>query len=238
MASASGLHFTSNGPIFYGIATLDAASTQDWGYDVLPVANLTSQTLISLGVGNVDVLNSVPCPPALQGTGREMRVYVSTLTDTNLFVDVNNDGTPDEVDINGDGVADAYPGPGIGYLLSALQEMSITDPSDCDMTGAFLYTQDGTTFASAWGQAENAAAALPSIDAGISIVPLRSLAIQKTFSLLTDLDCSGTISLGDDVRFQLESINSSSTPLNSVVIADNLPPALLISPVPLWKMAC
>lgn len=231
MAPASGLHFTSNGPNFYGIAALDTASTQDWGYDVLPVANLTSQTLISLGVGNVDVLNSVPCPPALPGsTGREMRVYVSTLTDTNLFVDVNNDGTPDEVDINGDGVADAYPGPGIGYFLSALQEMSITDPSDCDMTGAFLFTQDGAPFASAWGQAENAAAALPSIDAGISIVPLRSLAIQKTFSLLTDVDCSGSISLGDDVRFQLESMNNSATPLNSVVIADNLPPALAYIP--------
>ncbi|MBE7469418.1 MAG: IgGFc-binding protein [Anaerolineales bacterium] len=230
MSGATGLHFTSNGPVFYGIAALDAASTQDWGYALLPTANLTSQTLIGLGVGNVDVLNSLPCPPPPRGTGRESRIYITALNDTTFFVDVNNDGAPDIVNVTDDNGVAIPSGPGNGYPLLALQELSITDPSDCNMTGAFIYTANDTPFASVWGQDANAAAALPSIDAGTSIVPLRSLAVQKTFSLLTDVDCSGSISLGDDVRFQLESINNSATPLTSVVITDNLPPALTYIP--------
>jgi len=232
MSGATGLRFTSNGPVFYGMAALDATDAQDWGYDVLPVANLTSQTLISLGVGNNNIF-SQGCPSNINdpnNNGREMRIYVTALTATNLFVDVNNDGTPDEVDITGDGIADPYPGAGIGYPLIPLQEMSIMDPSDCNMTGAFLFTRDSTPFAAVWGQDASASLALPSIDAGTTIVPLRSLAIQKTFSLLTDLDCSGSISLGDGVRFQLETFNDSATLLNSVIVSDTLPSALTYIP--------
>jgi len=229
MSGATGLHFTSNGPPFYGLAALDSEQNQDWGYSLLPTANLTSQTLVALGLGN---RNSPGCPSNINNpndNGRESRIYVTTLTTTTLFVDVNNDGITDTVDIDGDGVANPYP-PGSGYLLLPRQEMSITDPSDCSMTGAKLFTLDGTPFASVWGQDENAFRGLPSIDAGTSIVPLRSLAIQKTFSLLTDVACSGSISLGDGVRFQLESTNDSATPLNSVVVADILPSALTYIP--------
>lgn len=240
MAPVTGLHFSSSGPIFYGMAALDSFDAQDWGYDILPTANLTSQTLIGLGVGNRNVLQGQGCPatPRRLNNGREMRVYVTSLTPTTLFVDVNNDGTPDEVDVTGDGTVDPYPGPGIGYALSPLQEMSITDPfntvlnpdGDCDMTGAFLYTPDGTPFAAVWGQDEAANAGIPSIDAGTSIVPLRSLAIQKTFNLLADMDCSGSISLGDAVRFQLEYINDSALVINSVIVSDTLPSALVYIP--------
>lgn len=236
MAPVTGLHFSSNGPIFYGMAALDSFDAQDWGYDILPTNNLTSQTLIGLGVGNRNILQGQGCPatPRRGNNGREMRVYVTSLTATTIFVDVNNDGTPDEVDVTGDGTVDPYPGPGIGYALSPLQEMSITDPfnavlnpdGDCDMTGAFLYTPDGTPFAAVWGQDENANAGIPSIDAGTSIVPLRSLAIQKTFNLLADMDCSGSISLGDAVRFQLEYINDSALIINNVIVSDTLPAAL------------
>jgi uncharacterized repeat protein (TIGR01451 family) len=224
MSGATGLRFTSNGPSFYGMVALDSADTQDWGYDVLPIANLTSQALVGLGPGNV---NSPGCPPnpTPLNNGREGRIYVTVLSATTLLVDVNNDGTPDNVDITGDGIADPSP-----YALSPLQEVSITDPSDCDMTGAFLYTPDGTPFASAWGQDASASPALPSIDAGTSIVPLRSLALQKTFALLTDVDCTGSISVGDAVRFQLQYLNDSATLLNSVVVTDTLPTELAYIP--------
>ncbi len=214
LLGATGIHFTAPAN-FYGLAALDANQVQDWGYALLPTANLTSQTLVGLGLGNVD------SPGCNSGTGRESRIYVTALTTTTLFVDIDNDGTPDTVDITGDGVADPSP-----YVLSPLREVSITDPTDCDMTGAFLFTPDGTPFAAAWGQDASASSALPSIDAGTSIVPLRSLALQKTFTLLIDNDCSGGISLGDDVRFQLDYANDSATLLNTVTVSDTLPAAL------------
>jgi uncharacterized repeat protein (TIGR01451 family) len=225
LLGATGVHFSASAN-FYGVTTLDINQDQDWGYALLPTANLTSQTLIGLGLGNV---NSPGCPqnPTPLNNGRESRIYVTALlTATNLFVDINNDGTPDTVDITGDGAADPYPGPGIGYPLVPLQELSITDPTDCDMTGAFLFTPDGTPFASVWGQDAGASLALPSIDAGTSIVPLRSLVLQKTFGLLNDVDCSGSISLGDDVRFELRYANDSATLLSSVTVSDTLPLAL------------
>ncbi|GIK42093.1 MAG: hypothetical protein BroJett011_59260 [Chloroflexota bacterium] len=231
LLGATGVHFTAPAN-FYGITALDINQVQDWGYALLPTANLTSQTLIGLGLGNV---NSPGCPQPpdfdpFDNNGRESRIYVTSLSATTLFVDVNNDGIADTVDIDGDGVADPYPGPGIGYPLLPLQELSITDPTDCDMTGAFIFTPDGTSFASAWGQDQNAFRASPSIDAGTSIVPLRSLALQKTFTLLTDVDCTGGISVGDDVRFQLQYINDSATLLNAVTISDTLPAALAYIP--------
>lgn len=215
MSGATGLHFTSNGPAFYGLVALDSADIQDSGYDLSPTANLTTQTLVGWGVGNVD------SPGCNSGTGRESRVYVTALTATTIYVDRNNDGTPDDVDVTGDGVLDPSP-----YALAPLQELSINDPRDCDMTGAFLYTTDGTPFAAVWAQDASADARLPSIDAGTNIVPLRSLALQKTFSLLTDVDCSGSISLGDDVRFELQYSNDSATDLTKVTVADTLPTAL------------
>jgi uncharacterized repeat protein (TIGR01451 family) len=206
MSGVTGLRFTSvGGGVFYGIASLDTADAQDWGYDLLPVANLTTQTLVGLGLGN----NNSPPGPGNGGTGLELRVYVSAITNTTVFVDYDNDG-----------VADAQ------FPVPALQEVAITDPTDFDMTGAFLFTQDGTPFAAAWGQDESATVALPSIDAGTSIVPLRSLTLQKTFTLLTDVDCTGTISVGDAVRFQLDYINDSATLLTTVTVSDTLPTAL------------
>lgn len=193
----TGVRFTA-ADIFYGEVALDAGSTQDWGYELLPIANLTTQVLIGMGIGNNNT------PP----NGNESPVYVTAADDTTVFVDYNNDGTVDA-----------------SFPFTALTEQAITAPNN-NMTGAFLFTQDGVPFVAAWGQDQNAPPALPSIDAGTSITPLPALAIQKNFELVLDQDCNGIISVRDTVRFRLDYFSNAAANINNVTVTDVLSPAL------------
>jgi len=204
LSTATGMRFTStDGRPFYGIAAFDETDVQDWGDALIPIANLTTQALVGLGLGNNNV------PP----DGDQSRVYVTALTATTLFVDYNNDGTVDA-----------------SFPISPLAETPITDP-DHDLTGAFLFTDDGTLFIAVWGQDESAEPALPSIDVGISIIPLRSLTVQKVFILTRDVDCTGTATPHDTVRFRLQFFNDSADPISNVIIEDNLPSSVTYIPI-------
>jgi uncharacterized repeat protein (TIGR01451 family) len=78
-----------------------------------------------------------------------------------------------------------------------------------------------------WGERPDAPIAQPSIDAGSNIVPLSSLALQKSFFLRDSLDCSGTINTGDTVRFRLQYFNNAAFGGNvNVTLQDDLPPQL------------
>ncbi|MDX1520693.1 MAG: hypothetical protein R3264_03620, partial [Anaerolineae bacterium] len=68
LMQSTGVRFTStDGRPFCAVAALDASSAQDWGYPVLPIDDLTTQTFIGWGVGNVND------PP----DNDESRVYVT-----------------------------------------------------------------------------------------------------------------------------------------------------------------
>lgn len=181
---------------FYGVVALDADSAQDWGYALQPTANLFTQELIGWGPGNNNT------PP----NGDESRVYATALTTTTLTVRYRDGSTAN-------------------FQISPLAEVPITSPTN-DMTGAYLFTTDGTPFMSVWGQDQTAEPALPSIDVGTSIVPIPSLALQKTLSIINDADGSGTVTWGDTVRFTVRADNNSATAIADVVIEDNLPPTV------------
>lgn len=202
ITTRTGVRFTSTDGDFYGVAALDAAQDQDWGYALQPVNRLTSQALIGWGPSHRP-------PPA---GGNESRVYVTTLSATDIFVDFDNDGTIDRT-VN----------------VAPLTEVSITDTVDLDMTGALLYTS-GTPFVSVWGQDQDANPGAPSIDVGTSIVPLTSLAVQKTFQLVEEADCTGSITLGDTIRFRLEYLNNAAFDISEVKLQDTLSPALTYVP--------
>ena len=201
---ATGLYFSStDGRDFYGIAALDQRDAQDWGYAVLPVEALSSQTLVGWGIGN----NNSPPGPVPDGTGFESRIYVTALQDTVIYADYdNNPNTPNTP-----------------FPVSALEEVEITDP-DYDLTGTFLYTEDGTEFLAVWGQDEDADPRNPSIDVGTSLVPFPSLLIQKTVDpLVKDIDCTGTTTVGDTIRYRLKYFNSGLNDIEPVFLSDDLP---------------
>ncbi len=194
---ATGVRFIStDGRPFYGLAALDPDSAQDWGYSLVPMDNLTTQSLIGWAPGNINT------PP----NDDQSRVYVTALNTTTLTVDY------------GTGITATF-------TITPLVEVPITAPNN-DMTGSFLYTTDGTLFTSVWGQDQSADAGSPSIDVGTNIAPLATLAIQKTLNLVNDADGTGTITWGDTVEFTLLAYNNSTNPLNNAVIEDTLPPSL------------
>ncbi|GIK42094.1 MAG: hypothetical protein BroJett011_59270 [Chloroflexota bacterium] len=207
LSSATGIRFTATAQdhSFYVLAAFDEQDTQDWGYAVLPFNRLDTQSLVGLGLGNVNV------PP----DGDESPVYVTAARDTTIFVDYDNDGFDPTEDR--------------AFAVSALEEQSITDV-DHNLTGAFLFTADNTPFATVWGQRQDASPALPSIDAGTGIVPLPSLLLQKTFRVSDDVDCNGTVNIGDTILFKLQYFNQTVRPINNVVIVDDLPPSVSYLP--------
>ncbi len=198
---ATGVRFTSSGGIFYGVAALDESFRQDWGFALQPIESLTSQALVGWGpVNNLNPPNNTP-PPA---TGQESPVYVTVETTTTLYIDFNNGSSV------------------ITRTILPLTEVPITDTLDFDMTGTNLYTLDGTRFIAVWGQDQDANATNPSIDVGTNIVPIRSLAIQKTLEIVDDADGTNTPTWGDTIRFTLVSFNNSNLPLDPTVISDTL----------------
>jgi uncharacterized repeat protein (TIGR01451 family)/MYXO-CTERM domain-containing protein len=201
----TGVRFTStDGRPFYGLVALDEADDQDWGYALLPTYNLTTQALIGWAPGNNND------PP----DGDESRVYVTAVITTTIFVDYDKDGTLDA-----------------SFLVPPLAEVPITDPADHDMTGALYTAGDGPVpFMAVWGQDQSAPAELPSIDVGTNIVPLPTLAIQKTYTLTVNADDCGPVNWGDTIRFELQAYNNSINPILNTVIVDELPETVTYVP--------
>jgi uncharacterized repeat protein (TIGR01451 family) len=205
MSGATGAHFMSTDERpFDGVVALSADDARDWGYPTFPVSALTNLALVGWAPGN----NQTP-PSGWPGdpAGLEAsRVYVTALNPTIVTV-----------------IFDLSTSRSADFPIIPLEEVDIIDPVDYDMTGAVLYTADGEAFAAVWGQDQTAPAAQPSIDAGTGIVPLASMAVQKTITLIDDADGSGDISWGDTLRFEIFTVNNTNQILRDAVISDTLP---------------
>ncbi len=201
----TGVQFTSNDGDFYGVAALDPGGDRDWGYALIPTANLTTQKLVGWGPGN----NTDPPSNFFS------RLYLSALVTTTVRADFDNDGTPD-----------------FDYNIDPLTEVPVVDDPDFDLTGAYFYTEDGTPFVAVWGQDSDPSvpAGTPAIDVGTAIVPLPALTLQKSLELVNDADGTGTPTWGDTVRFEIFVANNSRTVLNPVTITDNPPPSTTYVP--------
>jgi len=203
LSGPTGVHFVGTDS-FDGMAALDPDSARDWGYGLAPVSFLTTQALVGWAPGN----NRIP-PSSWGGDPAGLtasRIYVTVLTTTTLNV-----------------IYDLSTGRSDTFSITPLEEVAIIDGDDYDMTGAVLYTTDGVPFAAVWGQDMMAPPAQPSIDVGTGIIPLASMAVQKTITLIDDVDGSGDISWGDTLRFEIFTINNTNQTLRDAVISDTLP---------------
>ncbi len=204
---ATGAYFTAPEE-FYGVAALDESYAQDWGYALLPEQFLTSQVLVGLGVGDY---TNFPDGPSTGANRQASQVYVTALKDTTISVRYVG-------------------GPPANIPVTRLQERAITDPNDFNMTGSYLSTTDGTPFVAVWGQDQTALEGSTSIDVGTGIVPLTAMALQKTFQLVNEADCTGSISQGDTLQFTLAYLNNATYQIDNAVVKDLLPAALTYVP--------
>ncbi len=199
----SGGRFRSPGNPFHAVSATGAfganSSENDWGYSLVPEQLLTTGVIVGWG------------PGASDGVSNMSPVWVAPLADTTVFVDY--DGDPS----NGFDVSRA---------VRAYESATFYDP-DGSMTGARLYTTDGTPITAAWGQDPlTASPGAPALDLGSAIMPSTALVIDKSAVLQVDADGDGFIGPGDTLQFTVDVLDAAALALTNTRVLDVLPPEL------------
>ncbi len=196
-----------------GIGTRETAANSlnyDWGYSLLPARVITDSLVIGWAPGSQDttVANYDP-------------VWVTTLAPTTLYVDYDADpATGANVDPNGSRYDTSI------VVGTALSQLRLTDTADNDMTGARVYTIDGTAIAAAYGEdpAATTPVAFPGIDLGTTLFPAcGAMCVRKLATISVDIDGDGLVDPGDTLRWSVEAVNTDYYPLINPVLFDSLP---------------
>ena len=213
-----GIRFYTNNPsdVFYANSGVDIGANNnsggdfDWGHTLLPATELTSQAVIGWSDGEFAT------PP----NNIYSLAWLTPVTDTTIFVDLNSDGTPDDFDSTGDGVIDA--GTSAGVFVAALDLLRISDPTNNSLQGATIYTPNySQRFALTFGQDPCLAPqGGTAIDLGFTILPLPIVTINKTADLLNDADGNGQVSPGDTVRWNILFENIGRGLMTGAVLTD------------------
>jgi uncharacterized repeat protein (TIGR01451 family) len=225
------IHITSD-DTFWAVAMVDSstagatdANQHDWGYSLAPQSNLSSHVVIGWAPGNnLD-------PPTDNGN---LAFVTATTDNTLIYVDLNQNGIPDDFDMNGDGDAldenvygiDAFDEPGSagGVVLAAGQVLRVGDPNDNDLSGSIIFTGDlSQKIAVAWGQDACAVHQnSPYLDLGYTSLPVSIPSVAKTDELV-DVDGSGDISSGDTLTYTVPTRNNGFWDMSNVILTDELP---------------
>jgi uncharacterized repeat protein (TIGR01451 family) len=227
---------------FFGVGTVDTGGQNwDWSFTLVPDAFLTSQALVGLGLGYD------PTSAATPDNGSP--VWITPVCQTFVYVDWNNDGTPDLVDLNGDGdTSDTVNGiaestSNGGMDVASLQSVRLFNPTrnttpaagrtQWDQTGAKVYSRatqgepaPGCDLAAAWGEDPTAiTAGEPGLDVGTTVPPLPLLTTGKSITLAQggDKDEDGIISPGDEAIYTIQVQNIGAVPISNVWLYDEVP---------------
>jgi uncharacterized repeat protein (TIGR01451 family) len=215
----SGANFyTTNGVIFYAVGANDSGAaaadnqTHDWGYALQPDSALTTVALCGWSPGSDDTIS----PPTPDANGSP--VWVTPLQKTVIYV--NYSGNP----TNGTLTAPNGQKYNTNYTVAALNYVRIYNPTTKNMTGARIFTADGTLFTTVWG--EDSAVAGPGnpyLDCGLAVLPFPTPTISKASSLYQDNDHNGVISVGDTLQYTITVANQNTLPISDVAVVDALP---------------
>lgn len=231
---------TATGEDIFAIGTMDTTGQAgDWSFTLYPDNFLTTDALVGLGLGKD------PTNAGSNQNGSPLWVTAAcTSGSTYVYVDWDNDGTPNLVDLNGDGdTNDTVDGisestSNNGMSVTRLQSVRLFEPpldtEPYDQTGARVWSRTasgvgvggdpGCNLAVAWGQdPDTASAASPGLDVGTSIPPLRLVEGTKSLTLKTDNDGDGLLSPGDVATYVMTVKNNGPTTVNNVYIFDTVP---------------
>lgn len=192
----------------------DGSASWDWGFGLVPTRLLTPKAVLGWAPGNSNN------PPALPvGNRDDNPVWISTLGNTTLYID--RDGDPSTGALGPDCDGNLY-----DQSIQVLEGAStkIFDATDGDMTGASIYTCDGTLLAGAWGEdASNAPPGAPGFDAGYALIPSTAMIVDKTSALGLDTNSDGRFGPGDIVQYDISIADAGALAFTDVNIADAIP---------------
>lgn len=218
-------HFYTTGgspPVFYAFCAVDSASTTttnnqafDGGFTLVGQPSLTTQILVSLGIGRDPYSATEP-------TQNGNPVWLTTVgnghTQETVYVDYNGDNAGPLTDPNGN----KYD---VALSLRELEQAKIFDP-DGDQSGLLVYTLNpAVKIAAAWAQDPLIAfTAQPGLDVSTLLPPLREGESGKKSSLFTDADGDGEVSAGDTLEYDIRAANSARAAIPGPFrVQDNLP---------------
>ncbi len=209
---------------FWGITAYDYTTPRsDWGHSWLATRFLTTSYTISYAPG--EFIPSVP-------PNNFSPIYISpTLNNTLIWIDFDNDGLFDEVDLDGDGAADAgAPGaacdpatPNCIYTVNTLSSLSVFDYIDFDNTGTRVITNKPVAIA--WGQETDLTEGSgTAIDTGYTVYP--PLFIDPVLEIEKTVDPALVPTAGGITTYNLE-VSSGDfegiAPVVNVEVFDLLP---------------
>jgi len=215
MPQNSGARFASSGgqPLF-AMGTVganpSANNVHDWGFNLVPASDLTTELIVGWGPGSRDL------------TQNGNPAWITALAPTTLYLDYNGDRAGPLTDPNG-GKYDA------AVSVTALDVTRVYETADRDQTALRIYTLDGTLITGAWGQDPAVAGpAEPFLDIGTTIPNLPVPILTKMVALVTDNGTTGlSIQANQDVvEYTITLQNKGLFALFAIQLADILPAGL------------
>lgn len=206
---------------FYAISTIDSdaadGGNQAWdgGFTLVGRPSLTTQALVSLGIGR-DPYSTVN--PDENGNPVWMTTVGNGDTPARVYVDYNGDNAGPETDPNGN----RYD---VHYDVRELEQLKLFDP-DGDQSGMLIYTLDPSVrVAAVWGQDPSLAqAGQPGLDVAALVPPLREGYSGKQALLGDDVDGDGHMSVGDVFDYRIRVVNTARTSIpGPFTVSDALP---------------
>ncbi len=206
---------------FYAISTIDAdasdGNNQAWdgGFTLVGYPSLTTQALVSLGIGR-DPYSAVN--PTENGNPVWMTTVGNGDTPARVYVDYNGDNSGALTDPNGN-FYDVH------YDVRELVQLKLFDP-DGDQSGMLIYTLDPSVrVAAVWGQDPDIAqGGQPGLDVAALVPPLREGAAGKQARIGDDVDGDGQMSTGDVLEYRIRAVNTARTSIpGPFTVTDNLP---------------
>lgn len=229
-----GVRFSSPGNPFYAVQAIttaevgsaDRTAVNNWGLALTPVDSLTPMVVVGYAPG------ATGSPPSEV----DNPVWVAAEAAATLYVDLDADPTTGaNTDSNGNQydfscAANARQprlikddGSLVCHAVSTYSKAKAVAASDGDMTGARIYTVDGTSIASAWGQVPQASSdGNPAIDMGTTVLPFPVIDLRKDAEIVGD-DGDGLAEPGDTIRYTITVTNRGIQPVDDLTVTDDIP---------------
>ncbi len=226
MPMNSGARFyTAGNETFYAVGANDSGAgatsnqTHDWGYALLPENFLTTGVIVPWGPGSDTTGTNTN--PDQNGSP----VWVTPTANTTVYVNYSGNLA------SGPNTAPNGAKYNIAYSVSKWQSIQIYDTTDRDMTGARIFTTDGTRLASAWGEdPAKAGPGSPYLDLGTTIVPFPQPSLLKIAKLVVDVNGNGQVDTGDTIQYTIRVSNEGVVDLDNTIVIDSLPSSLTYVP--------
>ncbi len=203
------------------ISGVEINSIYDWGHNLISDSNLNPVIVIGYAPGSDDLINNdtgAVTPDGEPDQASYSPVWITPVAATRVYVNYSGDlsqGT--QTDPNGNKYDEHYD-------LEELESVKIFDSSDGDMTGARIYTTDGTNISGAWGQdPDTAGLGSPAIDVGTAILPLPIAYASKTAELEIDNANLQVVDPGDTLEYTINVRNDGVVILGNVNVNDTIP---------------